>query len=117
MRHHKTQRKFGLKRNVRLGLMRSLLRSVILHEKIQTTEAKAKEIRPLVEKLVTIGKSDSVESRRLIFKKVPSQMVVKKLVEKISPRYESRKGGYTRIVKVAARKSDAAKMAIIEFVK
>ncbi len=110
-------RKFGRERKLRRSSIRSLLNNFIKIEKITTSEAKAKEIRPLAEKLVTRAKKDTVSNRRLISKTLaPTQ--VKKLFEKIAPQYKERNGGYTRIIKLGRRKTgDAALMAIIEFVK
>ncbi len=116
MRHNKTGRKFGRVRKVRKALVRSLMRSLVLHEKIRTTEPKAKEIRPKIEKLVTRAKSGNLASRRLVTARIDAEGA-KKLVEEIAPRYKERAGGYTRIIKLPARKSDNAKMAVIEFVK
>ena len=116
MRHLKQGRKFGRLRKVRKGLMRSLVRSLVLKERIRTTEAKAKEIRPKVERLVTKAKEGSIASRRVIFRSVPDKAVVKKLEGVLGPKYLSRKGGYTRIIKIGPRFSDQAPMVYIEFV-
>ena len=116
MNHHKSNRKFGRGYAQRRALMRSLARSLVLHEKIQTTEAKAKELRPYIEKLVTLGQGGAVARRRLINSRIGSPEATKKIVDELSKKYESRNGGYTRIIKLAPRKSDGAKMAIIEFV-
>ena len=96
--------------------MRSLANSLILREKIKTTEAKAKEIRPYVEKIITRGKVDSMASSRIISKKLVSPATVKKVIKDISPRYKDRKGGYLRITKLPRRTSDGSKMAVISFV-
>jgi large subunit ribosomal protein L17 len=116
MRHHNANRKFGRPTNQRHALLKSLACSLIRDEKIVTTEAKAKELRPFIEKIVTHGKTDTVTSRRLINSKIGSPEMSKKLVEEISKRYETREGGYTRVIKLPLRKTDAAKMAQIEFV-
>jgi len=117
MRHHDNKRKFGRERKVRVALMRSLAHNLILHEKIITTEAKAKSLRPYVEKLVTQAKEDSVASRRLISSRLGNdKMATKKLFEEIGPRYAKRPGGYTRIVRVGVRPGDAATRAYIGFV-
>jgi large subunit ribosomal protein L17 len=117
MRHHASKRKLGLKTKGRTALLRSLARSLIIHEKISTTEAKAKEVRPLVEKLITKGKENSVASRRFIIAELGTvSKTAKKVVDVLSPKYQDRKGGYTRIIKLPTRKSDSAKQAIIEFV-
>lgn len=115
MRHHSSKKKFGLKRNQRNALVASLALSLILKEKIKTTEVKAKALRPVVEKLVSRGKTNSVASRRLLSSRV-GDLGAKKLVDVLGPKYKDRKGGYTRIVKLGNRPSDRASMAVIEFV-
>lgn len=119
MKHHKSIRKFGRDHAGRLALLRSLALSLIQTEHIQTTEARAKELRPFVEKLVTRGIAQDLASRRLIVSRlggVSGEEAAKKLVEEIAPRYKERAGGYTRIIKLPRRQGDASKMAIIEFV-
>ena len=118
MKHHNTNRKFGRKRNQRRALMRSLAISLIKHESITTTEAKAKELRSYVEKLITRAGKDTVASRRLIASRLGENQdaTVKKLVEDIAKRYENRPGGYTRVVKLPPRSGDASPMAVIQFV-
>ena len=97
--------------------MRSLARSLVIHESIETTEAKAKELRTYVEKLVTRSRVDTVANRRLVMSRVPDAAMVKKLFTAIGPRYKDRKGGYLRIVKKSLRgKSDGSKRAYIAFV-
>jgi large subunit ribosomal protein L17 len=102
MRHHNQNRTFGRSRSQRTALMRGLALSLLEHEKIQTTEAKAKELRPFVEKLITKGKDDSVASRRLVQSTLgePHTDIVKKLFSDVAKRYADRTGGYTRIVKL-----------------
>ena len=116
MKHKIKGRKFGRKTGVRKALMRSLSHNLIACRKIKTTEAKAKELRPFIEKMVTRAKNDTVENRRLIFKRIPNKNDVKKLFGDIAPKYEKKGGGYTRIIKLPPRKKDNAKMAIIEFI-
>jgi len=116
MRHHNKNRKFGREKDVRAALLRSLSLSLILKEKIKTTEAKAKELRPIVEKLVTKARKGDLASRRLVISRIGSKVGAKKLFDEIAIRYKDRQGGYTRIVKLPSRSSDAAKMAIIEFI-
>lgn len=116
MRHHRNNRKFGLENNARKALIKSLLRSLILKGKIKTTEAKAKEIRPMVEKLITLAKKGDLASRRLVIARMGSVQSTEKLFTKIAKDYADRAGGYTRVVKLAPRKSDGSKMAVIEFV-
>jgi large subunit ribosomal protein L17 len=117
MRHHQKGRKFGRVRKVRTGFMRSLAVSFIRDEKIQTTIARAKELRPFIEKLITRGRDGDVSARRMITARLGGNPVaVKKLVDEISPRYIDRPGGYTRIAKLPAREGDGAQMAVIELV-
>lgn len=117
MRHHNTNRKFGRVKKVRKALLFALTRSLLLHGKIKTTEAKAKELRPIVEKLVTMAKKDTLPTGRLLSARLLNQVrLSKKLIEEIAPRYNERKGGYVRIMKLPRRKSDGAEMAVIEFV-
>ena len=115
MRHHNHNRKFSRVRKVRKALINSLARSLVLHQKIETTEPKAREIRPFVEKLVTKAKLQTIAARRSIIEKVGPK-ASKFLIDDISKKYENRKGGYTRIIKMKRRLSDGSKMAIIEFV-
>ena len=116
MRHHVKNRKFGRETNERRAFMRSLAQALILREKIKTTEARARELRPFIEKLVSKGRVGTLSSRRLIISRLGSEEGVKKLCDDISPRYKDRCGGYTRIIKLPRRPGDASKMAIIEFV-
>ncbi len=116
MRHQKTKKTLGRKTGPRKALFKNLLQSLILYEKIKTTEIKAKEIKPLMEKMVTRAKNDSLHNRREIMKIIPTKNAVKKLFEVVGPKYKERKGGYLRIIKLNPRKGDGAKMAIIEFI-
>jgi len=117
MRHHNSIRKFGRVKNQREALIRSLALSLIEHGKIRTTEAKAKELRPFIEKLITKGGNGSVASRRLIISRLGGNKVGgSKVVDELGKKYKDRKGGYTRIVKMSPRPGDASKMAIIELV-
>lgn len=117
MKHHKTQRKLGRVRKVRTGLLRSLVRNLVLHERIETTIAKAKELRPQIEKLVTLAKKDTLASRRLIASRLGNDAEVsKKLHEVIAPRYKDRPGGYTRISKLGTFEDVKRDKTIIEFV-
>ena len=115
MRHHANTRKFGREKNQRHALLRSLARNLIRDERIRTTTAKAKELRPFVEKIVTEAKKGTMASRRLIGARL-SPKAVGKIFKDIAPKYKDRQGGYTRIIKTDIRKSDGAKMAIIELV-
>ena len=95
--------------------MKALVYALTTKEKIKTTEAKAKELRPFMEKLITLGKKETQASRRLLESRV-GVIAAKKIATNLSPRYKERAGGYTRITKLIPRKSDNAKMAVIEFV-
>ena len=117
MRHQKAGRKFGRNPAQRKALFRQLAVSMILHERITTTEAKAKSLRPIVEKLVTIARQDSHAHRHLIMTKIDHPLATAKLFEVIAPRFETTPGGYTRISKLEPRRGDAAPMALIEFVE
>ncbi len=116
MRHHSNIRKFGREKTQRHALMRSLARNLIRDSRIRTTLAKAKELRPFVEKLVTRAKNGSVASRRLAASRIQGASEVKKLFDTVAPKYKNRAGGYTRIVKMPNRDLDGAPMALIEFV-
>ena|SRR3989338_5672793 len=116
MRHHNKNRKFGREKDQRRALLKGLALSLIERGKITTTEAKAKELRPFIEKLVTKGKNASVASHRLLTARLQSRTGTKKLITTIAPRYKERAGGYTRITKLSRRGGDASKMAVIEFV-
>jgi large subunit ribosomal protein L17 len=100
----------------RKALLRTLANSLFLHEKIKTTEAKAKELRGFAEKHITRAKDNNIANRRVLTQDLTPK-TVKKLLEVIAPKYLSRNGGYTRIIKLGPRTSDGAKMAIIELVK
>lgn len=116
MKHGTSIRKLGRVKKQRTALLRSLAISLIKHDKIKTTEAKAKELRPFVEKLVTKGKKNSVASRRLVSSRLDNDIALKKMFDVISPKYKEREGGYTRIIKLPKRMGDGGSMAIIEFV-
>lgn len=116
MRKRKRGRKLSRKTDQRKALLKSLVRALILKEKITTTEIKAKEIRPLVEKLITRAKKNDIATKRELAQ-IFSADLVKKMTAEIGPRYKDRKGGYVRIIKLGPRKSDSARMAIIELIK
>ena len=115
MRHANHNRKFGRVTKQRKALLNSLARSLVLRQKIKTTEPKAKELRPFVEKLLTYAKKGTVAARRSIGITLGKE-ATKSLVDTLSKKYDNRKGGYTRITKLGARKSDGSKMAVIVFV-
>lgn len=116
MKKRKKGRKLKRTSNQRKALLRSLARELFLREKIKTTLAKAKEVSVFAQKQITKGKKGTVNARRLLARNF-SKDIVKKITDEIAPRYKKRKGGYTRIIKLAPRKSDGAKIAIIELVK
>jgi len=115
MQHNRAGRKLGRTSAHRKALFRNQLTSLITHERIQTTLSKAKELRPLAEKLVTLGKRGGLHARRLALRDV-SQDAAKRLFDEIAPRFATRPGGYTRILKLGQRQGDAAEKAILEFV-
>ncbi len=116
MRKRKQGRKLSRKRDQRKALLRSLMSALFLHERIKTIETRAKEISRVAEKCITSARKGDVSTRRLLARSFTNE-TVKKLVDEIAPRYKERKGGYTRIIKLGPRKSDGAKMAIIELIK
>lgn len=116
MRHKKKRNKLTRSKDQRRILLRSLISSVILKEKIATTEAKAKKLRPFLEKTISRAKKDTLANRRLLLKDF-SKKIVDKLIKELGPRYKDRPGGYSRIIKISPRKTDSAKMAIIELLK
>lgn len=116
MRHRKRQRKLGRTSEHRSALFRNQLASMVQNERIVTTLAKAKELRPIVEKMVTLGKEDTVHHRRRAAVSMADKGLLKRLFEDIGPRFSDRPGGYTRIIKLGPRKGDGAEMAILEFV-
>ena len=115
MRHGNVNRKFGREKGQRTALLKSLARNLVIRGRMQTTLAKAKEVRPMVEKMVTRGKSGSLSSRRALIAELGDTRTAGKLM-KVAEGYKERPGGYVRITKLGARKSDAAEMALIEFV-
>lgn len=116
MRHLKKGKKFGRIKGRRKSFIAGLIRNLIMKEKIKTTEARAKAIRPKTEKLVTLAKKQNLASLRLLQARLPKD-AANKLYYEIAPRYKSRRGGYTRIIKTSMnRKRDAAPQAIIEFI-
>lgn len=116
MRHAVRGRKLGRTSSHRLALFRNQLASLVEHERITTTLAKAKELQPIFEKCVTKGKKGTVHHRRLVRRWLPNRDHVKKLFDDIAPRMEDREGGYTRVLKLGPRKGDGAEMAILELV-
>ena len=117
MRHNKSGRRLGMPTDRRIALIRSLATAMLLHEGINTTETRAKELRRFVERLVTLGKRGDVHARRLAMSRLPNRLLVEKVFDVYAPRFEGRPGGYTRIIKLGPRHGDAAPMARIEFVR
>lgn len=117
MRHRKAGRQLRRTSEQKLALMRNLATSLIEHETIETTEAKAKELRPFVEKLITKAKEGTLHARRMAGRHVQKRTAADKLFQDIGPRFASRPGGYTRILKTGHRKGDGAEMARIELVE
>ena len=109
-------RKLGRTTGQRRALLRHLTTSLIRHGRIETTEHKAKELRPVAEKMITLAKQGDLASRRLALSYIMDETVVKSLFDEIGPRYKERNGGYTRIIKGAPRRGDAALMCLIELV-
>ena len=116
MRHGISQRKLSRKSGHRKALFRNMSAALIKHEQIVTTAAKAKELRPYVEKLVTLAKRGGLSNRRLAQSRLLDETQLKKLFDVLAERYKDRDGGYTRVIKMAPRASDAAPMAVIELV-
>ena len=116
MRHGHGGRKLQRKSGHRAALLRNLAAALIKHEQIQTTTPKAKELRPYVEKLITLAKRGGLSNRRLAHSRLMDEAQEKKLFEVLAERYAGREGGYTRVIKAGIRISDAAPIAVIEFV-
>ena len=116
MRHRVAHRKLQRTSSHRAALFRNMAAALIKHEQITTTTAKAKELRPYVEKLVTLAKKGGLSNRRIAHSRIMDDAQVRKLFEVIGPRYADRNGGYTRVIKAGIRASDAAPVAVIEFV-
>ncbi len=117
MRHLKKGRKLGTDASHTKAMLRSLAVAVLANERIKTTETRAKEVRGLVDKIITWGKRGDVHSRRLAISALGDKEVVHKVFSDIAPRFEGRDGGYTRILKLGPRKGDAAPMVILELVE
>jgi len=117
MRHNKSGRRLGRKPDHRQHMMCNMVTSFFAHEKITTTDTRAKELRKLVDKMITLGKRGDLHARRQALQVIREPKVVGKLFEMIAPRYQQRPGGYTRIIKLANRQGDNAPMAIIELVE
>ena len=116
MRHGIRQRKLGRKSGHRTAMFRNMSAALIKHEQILTTAPKAKELRPYIEKLITLAKRGGLSNRRLAMSRLGDETQLKKLFDVLAERFADRDGGYTRVIKAGYRGSDAAQMAIIEFV-
>ena len=116
MKHNITHRKLNRTTSHRKALLMNLSNSLIKHEQITTTLSKAKELRPFVEKIITLGKKGDLESRRKTIAILQDEKMTKKIFDTLADRYKDRKGGYTRIVKIGNRYGDNAPTAVIEFV-
>ncbi len=117
MRHNKSGRKLGRNSSHRAAMMRNMVTSLLEHEKMTTTDARAKELRKVVDRMITLGKRGDLHARRQAIKVIRDRKVVGKLFELIGPRYKDRPGGYTRIIKLANRLGDNASQVIIELVE
>ncbi len=116
MRHRKKGRALSRTASHRKATLRNMATSLIRHERIKTTTAKAKELRPFVEKLITLGRRGDLHARRLAGRSIADRQVLGKLFDDVGPRFSERPGGYTRILKLGTRRGDAAEMALIELV-
>ena len=116
MRHKKKGKKLGRKKEPREMMLRNLASSVLIYEKIKTTEVKAKAVKSLVEKIITTAKKGDLSSRKKLVEILPQKMAVKKTFEVLKEKYQDRPGGYTRIIKLGNRQGDGAEMVILELV-
>jgi large subunit ribosomal protein L17 len=117
MRHRKAGRQLGRNSSHRRALFRSLVTSLIEHERIETTAAKAKEIRAMADQMISLGKQKTLHARRQALSFLQSPLVAKKLFDEVAPRFESRNGGYTRLIKTRSRVGDGAPMVLVELVE
>ena len=117
MRHNKAGRRLGRTTSHRVAMFRNMVTSFLTHERITTTDAKAKELRSIADKMITLGKRGDLHSMRLAASVIREKAVVSKLFSTIAPRYKERLGGYTRIIKLGIRQGDAAPVSLIELVE
>jgi large subunit ribosomal protein L17 len=117
MRHQKKGRQLGRTASHREAMLRNMASSLIVHERINTTTEKAKELRPYVERLITLGKRGDLHAKRMAARKIADRDTLVKLFDTIGPRFAERPGGYTRILKTGHRRGDGAEMAFIELVE
>jgi large subunit ribosomal protein L17 len=116
MRHNVKGRKLGRTTEHRKAMFRNQICSLVLHGRIRTTLAKAKELRPIAEKMVTKSRKDDVAARRLVRRWISDRTILKKLFDEVTPRFLDRPGGYTRVIKLGPRQGDGAEMALLEWV-
>lgn len=115
MRHNVGKRKLGLRTEQRIALLHGLVRSMVKYDHIDTTVTRAKEAQPLIEKAITLTKTNSVHSRRQAFKTLQDETLVKKLFDEVGPKFTDKKGGYTRITRIGVRRGDAVVVARLEY--
>ena len=116
MRHRKSGRKFGRSTSHRGAMLRNMVTSLLEHERIQTTDAKAKDLRRVAEKMITLGKRGDLHARRQALRVIRSRTVTAKVFEDLAERFRDRPGGYTRVMKLGQRPGDAAPISVIELV-
>ncbi|MCH7491987.1 50S ribosomal protein L17 [Patescibacteria group bacterium] len=117
MKHRKKDKKLGRDKSSRRSLTKNLVKSFFLYEQLKTTEAKAKFIKPVIERLITLGKNNNLHTRRLLIKKTDSRSTTNLILNKISPKYKGRQGGYTRITKINNRQGDGAVVVVLTLVE
>ena len=115
MRHLKSGRKLNRSTPHRKALLRNLLKALVQREQIQTTDAKAKELRRWADRMITLGKKNTLHARRLAYAQLGSRVLVSRVFDNIAPRFQNRAGGYTRVIKLGPRRGDAAPVSLIEF--
>jgi len=116
MKHRKKKKILGRDKAHRKMLIKNLVKSFFIYEKIKTTEAKAKTIKPIVEKIITVGKKNNLSARRKIIKKIGSNKIANKILKEIAPKYKNRTGGYTRILKIGVRQGDGARVVYLTLI-
>jgi large subunit ribosomal protein L17 len=117
MRHQRGNKKLGKPTDQRIALLRSLVRSLFIYNRIKTTDTRAKEAKRMAEKLITLGKAETLHARRQALKILPDKDVVKDLFANIATKYKTRDGGYTRVIKLGNRLGDGATISILELVE
>ena len=116
MRHRNTTKTLGRKKASREAMLRNLATSVVLHENVKTTKAKAKVVRPMVERMITLAANNTIHARRELMKVLRTKGAVDKMLDVLGPRYKERPGGYTRATKLGPRQGDGAEMVEVSFV-